>query len=151
MIDVEKYLEQLQSEILAESNWKPVLLTKEWITQAPNQAGVYVLRLLREKYVIYVGETGDLRGRMSDLTKTLNHSCRRSLGKYHFSTRDGFVAATSKKKFPKDIEQLLDDYMKRELEVACLPVRLGRKELEEKIEKDLHVMYRLNKRGKRKV
>lgn len=151
MIDVEKYLEQLQSEILLESNWKPVLLTQEWIDQAPNEAGVYVIRLLKEKHLIYVGETGNLRGRMGDLTRTVNHSCRRSLGKYHFSTRADFVAATSKMKFADDIEQLLDDYMKKELEVAFLHVELGRKELEEKIEKGLHIMYRLNKRGKRKA
>jgi hypothetical protein len=63
---------------------------------------------------------------------------------------DGFVMATDRVNFPKPIELLLIDYINANLQVAYLPVDLGRKELEELINSELNPDFRLNIRGKRK-
>lgn len=143
----EQYLASLKSKLLAYENRKPVELTLEWAKKAPDQAGVYVLLL--ENEVVYAGETGELSGRLKDLRLTVNHSVRRTLGKLLFSKEEGYEDATSKKPFPLAIEFKLDEYMRKNLQIAYLTVNLGRKELEEAIVADIPQKFKLNVRSKR--
>jgi hypothetical protein len=148
-MDIEKYLQTLKSMLLQEDNWQPITLSRKWALQAPSEAGVYALK--EGGNLIYVGETGNLRGRMSDLLDSRQHSLRRTLGEKLYRGHDGFLKATASLKFPSEIETLLDSHMVTNLSIAYLPVPLGRKELEELIDKeDLKEGFRLNKRGKRK-
>lgn len=146
---IKEYLTELHDKLTSEENWKPLLLTQDWIMAAPNAAGVYTIR--NNEKIVYVGETGNLQSRMKDLTETRNHSVRRTLGKKLFASNDAFKEATTKKKFPYEIEKLLDDYMRENLEIATLNVELGRKELEELIVSEIPKDIMLNNRGKRKA
>jgi hypothetical protein len=148
-LDITQYLDWLKSKLLTQTTWQPVRLEYDWIDEVPTEAGVYVFR--EEKEYIYVGESGSLRGRMNDMLNSQQHTLRRSLGKRLFSHRDDFEMATSKKKFPPTIEALLTAYINAHLEVVYLPVALGRKELEEWVDADIKLEYRLNKRAKRAI
>ena len=85
------------------------------------------------KKLIYVGETGSLRGRMKQVRDTRNHTLRRQVGAAKFSDRISYQPATSKRKFPESIEGMLNTYIEKNLSVKVLPVLLGRKEIEERL------------------
>lgn len=148
IIDQKKYLEQLKSELLQQENFEEIKMTREWANKIPSKAGVYVLKDAEK--IVYVGETGNLRGRMKDLLDSRHHTVRRTLGVTFYSNTEGFVMATTKLKFPDQVEHLVDEHLCRKLKLAYLEVSLGRKELEELIEESIDKTVRLNKRGKRK-
>lgn len=147
-MSIGEYLRALQSKLLHADNWKAIRFSKEWVGQAPNAAGVYVLK--EGNNLVYVGETGNLKGRMRDLLDSRQHCLRRTLGEKLYSTQEGFLKATASTKFPGQFEVLLNQHMTTSLMIAYLEVPLGRKELEELIDSELCPTYRLNKRGKRK-
>jgi hypothetical protein len=147
-MDISKYLESLSNELLEENNWQKVIMTREWTSQIPSTAGVYILK--ENQKIVYVGETGNLRGRMNDLLDTRHHSVRRTIGQKLFSTIEGYGKATTKVKFPSHIEELLNKHICANLSLAYVRVELGRKELEELIVSSINKDIRLNKRGKRK-
>ncbi|MBI4478632.1 MAG: hypothetical protein HY651_01280 [Acidobacteria bacterium] len=111
-----------------------ILLKTAWANRFPTKAGVYAV--FDAKKLIYVGETGSLRGRMKDLRDTRNHTLRRQIGAAKFNDRNGYQPATSKRKFPETIEKLLNEYIEKNLSVKLLPVLLGRKEIEERLIED---------------
>jgi len=111
-------------------------------------AGVYFL--FDCDNLMYVGESGNLYGRMSDLNRTLNHTFRRSLGEAKFHQHKKYYKASSSKKFDAAIETLLDDYVRCNITISLVPLNIGRKEFEEWMqETDTHIKW-LNKRSKRK-
>jgi hypothetical protein len=144
---VENYLKKLSEQLLEKDNFKPIVISRNWASLAPRKAGVYVLK--QGGNIVYVGETGNIRGRMYDLLNTLNHTVRRSIGHKHFSSIAGYEKATSRIKFPHHIEALVNEFICKRLKVSYLPVVLGRKELEEYIECTIDTSIKLNKRGKR--
>lgn len=146
-MDIDKYLLELKSTLFENDNWKDILLTRAWTTTIPSVAGVYALKEANE--IVYVGETGNLRGRMTDLLDSRHHTVRRSIGHKLFANLEGFIQATTKKKFPEHIEILVNDHIRKNLQIAFIQVPLGRKELEEYIEKNIKEEIKLNKRGKR--
>lgn len=110
--------------------------------------GVYFLYDYHE--LIYVGESGNLFGRMKDLNRTLNHTFRRSLGEAKYSTHKKYFKASSKKKFDVEIELLLDEYVQGNITVSYLHIDIGRKEFEEWMQEKNPTIKWLNKRGRRK-
>ncbi len=147
---IDQYLEGLKTQLLNKDNWKQIVLSRNWARLAPNEAGVYVLR--RGEQSLYVGETGNLRGRMLDLLDSRQHSVRRTLGARLYGDQEGFVKATPSRKFPPQFEQLMNEYITSNLMVAYVVVPLGRKELEELVDKSMgDSEHWLNKRSKRKV
>ena len=147
-MDIERYLLDLKLNLFKEDNWQEIVLTRQWTSSIPSKAGVYALK--EETELVYIGETGNLRGRMTDLLDSRHHTVRRSIGKKLFSHHEGFIQATTKNKFPDHIEILVNEHICNNLRIAFLPVSLGRKELEEFIEKNIKEDIKLNKRGKRK-
>ena len=146
-MEIQQYLTTLQSQLFDKNNWQQIILNRSWTSQIPRKAGVYVFK--ENDNIVYVGETGNLQGRMNDLLDSRHHQIRRTLGSKLFSTYEGFQKATSMNKFPPNIEVLLNNHIATNLSVAYLEVSLGRKELEELIQQDIHIDIRLNKRGKR--
>ena len=124
----------------------PVLLTLEWERSFPREPGVYCIYC--EGKMIYVGETENLQKRMNHLRNSRHHVLRRTLGEKLYSSRKDFEKATSKKKFPDDIEADLVKFMKVNLTVSFVTVYLGRKELEDFILKWSNTNI-LNKKGKK--
>ena len=127
------------------TNVVKMLLTLEWKKTFPSAPGVY--SVFDKSILIYVGESGNLQKRMNDLRATYNHTLRSSLGAAEFNHLPGFKKATSKEKFPDNIEKLLEVYIKRNLTVIAIQVDIGRKEIEEHIFSCKKPKY--NKKGKR--
>jgi hypothetical protein len=147
-MDEKKYLTQLTEKLLKPENFKQVVMTRDWANKIPSKAGVYVFK--NNDKIVYVGETGNLKGRMLDLLDSRHHTIRRTIGVNFYSTIEGFVKATTKIKFPEHIELLVNEHICDRLLLAYIEVSLGRKELEELIEAAIDKQVRLNKRGKRK-
>ena len=148
-MDTEKYLEELKKKLLSKNNFKKVVMTREWASKIPNTSGVYVFK--DSDKIVYVGETGNLRGRMKDLLDSRHHTVRRTIGERFYCDIPGFAKATTKLKFPENIELLVNEHICTKLFLAYLEVKLGRKELEEYIHSIIDTNVRLNKRGKRKT
>jgi hypothetical protein len=141
---INEYLESLYHKLRNPHNWKSITLSRDWTRQAPDSAGVYIL--ISEGEIVYVGETSNLRKRMSHLLNTQNHCVRRTLGNLHYSSIKGFKPASSHIKFPDHIEELLNAHIMNNIKVAYITVLLGRKELEVKINKTIPDDIKLNKR-----
>jgi len=82
--EIEEYLLKLEHKLLIEAEKHTIELTREWARNFPDEAGVYLFR--EDGEICYIGETGNLRGRMSDILNTQNHTIRRNIGAYHFSS-----------------------------------------------------------------
>ncbi len=141
-----RYLQSLSEKLLNECKENQIDLTRAWASNFPTTPGVYIFR--DKQQIIYVGETGNLRGRMKDMIDTRNHVLRRNIGNKLYSEISGFERATSRRKFIDVIEDMLNSHIKENLTVCCMPVELGRKELEEKIQRDFAPGY--NRKGLRK-
>jgi len=145
---IQEYLEDLIAQLLEKDNWQQIIMTRAWAKNIPQEAGVYVIK--ENDKIVYVGETGNLQGRMCDLLDSRHHTVRRTIGERLFNQKDGFEKATTRKKFPEHIETLVNEHICTKLILSYLVVPLGRKELEELIESNIEIETRLNKRGKRK-
>jgi GIY-YIG catalytic domain len=146
----EKYLQELMLNLCDKKNWQSIQLTKEWTNAIPNVAGVYALKQSDNNSIVYVGETGNLRGRLKDLLDSRHHTVRRTIGEKFYSQIEGYESATSKLKFPSHIEVLVNEHICKKLSIAYIEVKLGRKELEENVQESIDISQRLNKRSKRK-
>jgi hypothetical protein len=138
-------LQNLKDELLNSSIQK-FKLEKTWFEGIPNEPGVYIFHI--QKKIIYVGESGNLRGRMKDLRNTQNHNLRRLLGEFLYSDDSNFWKASSRKKFHPEIEAKLEIFMIENLYVRFMPTIIGRKEIEDLLTLELDGI--LNKRRKRK-
>lgn len=146
---IEEYLGELEDELLTQSARIPVVLSNEWVGQFGEAAAVYAL--WEDDTIVFVGETGSLKGRMKDMLNTENHTARRNLGKAHFSAHPNFENASSSKSFPEDIEYLLNELITKHLKLSFVFVELGRTELKERVFAKLEPKYSLKgKRGTKK-
>lgn len=142
-----QYLKSLAKKLLSECQAETVLLSRAWASNFPPMPGVYVFK--DRKKIIYVGETGNLRGRMKDMIDTRNHVLRRNIGNRLYLKVKGFEVATARKRFIDVIEDMLDNHIRENLTICYIIVKLGRKELEEKIQIDFNPEY--NQKGLRKT
>lgn len=148
--EIEEYLLKLEHALLIESERKTIELTRDWANSFPDQSAVYLFR--EEGEVCYVGESGNIRGRMNDILNTKNHTVRRNLGNHHYSEHPNYEKATSKKSFVDEIELMLNDRIQKHLTLSYIVVDLGRKELEERLYAKLKPKYNLKgKRGATKA
>ena len=142
---IESHLQDMENRLIGNGNKKKVDLSNDWKNEFPEKPGVYVA--FENRKVVYVGETGNIRGRMNDLRDSRHHSLRRNIGRVEFSTLKGYKNANSKEKFPPHIEKKVDDWLKERIKISVLSTKLGRKELEEKIVQRHSPKY--NKKGQR--
>ena len=92
---------------------------KEQVQESP---GLYAL--FDKETLLYIGETGNLRERMSDVFRTVNHTFRGKLAKNRFSpVKVGL-------KFDEHTEALLDAFFDNDLHVALVKANFGRTEIE---------------------
>ncbi len=102
------------------------------------EAGIYLA--WQDNNIVYAGETGSLRGRMHDMMDTRHHNLRRHIGFELF----GETASTTEK-FTD--EEALDTFIRANISITSMVVKLGRKELEESIIAKFNPKY--NRKGKR--
>jgi len=142
---IENYLVKLERSLI-DGDWKLFEFSKTWLQSFDTAAGVYVIR--EEGKICYVGETGSLRKRIKDLFDTRNHSLRRTIGNKRFLDVKGYEAGTASKKFPQEFEGELNQILEDNFEISTIVVKIGRKELEERLIEKYQPVY--NSRGKRK-
>jgi len=119
-------LSQADNDLKASEKIKFQRLNRWRKTVVPYFPGVYALYEKQESgYVLlYLGETGNLRERMSDICRTVNHTFRKQLGYKRFN------AIRTTKKFEIDTELLLDNFFDEKLYVSFIKVNFGRTEIE---------------------
>ena len=142
--EIRKWLDKYESCFRSKDKRQRILLTLEWQKGFPAEAGVYVV--FNGDKIVYVGETGSIRGRMADLRHTRNHTMRRSIGASEFANDPEYKKASSLNKFPPRIECMVVEFLRR-LEVTALPIGFGRKEIEENLIAKHHPLY--NQKSKR--
>lgn len=136
-------LNKAQSNLFAAKKYK-FQKSSTWRNEiVPNESGVYALFEGNDK-LIYIGETGNLRDRMNEINRTVNHSFRKQLGASRFG------GIKSRKKFTDEVENLLDTFFKDHLYVAFIEVNFGRLEIETFIISN-HQELLLNSEKKRKT
>lgn len=121
--ELNRILEKAESELF---NLKPIKFKKckEWRKdKVPNEPGIYAIFENGDR-LIYIGESGNLKDRMNEINRTVNHSFRKQFGHLRFN------GIKSTKKFADDIEILLDEYFVNNLYVSFLPINFGRLEIE---------------------
>ena len=117
MADHRQTLLALEADLLR-SPRRPLIARGSWASDVPNVAGVYAIWERRSNLLVYVGETSDLRSRLSDLGRYPNHTFRRTAAKrLHVERSAG--------------EAVLSAAIAKRYEIAFLPVAFGRAELEE--------------------
>ena len=129
---IKSYLSALQQELLTSSNFKAITLRGPGPRKLLMTPAFTCLK--KATKILYVGETGNLRERMTDLIYTRKHAFRRTIGATLFSDHAEFKKATLRKTFPDVIESLVEGYIRGRLQVFYKKVNLGRKELEELIQ-----------------
>ena len=127
---IEEYLTGLEDKLL-NSERIEIEFSRKWANSFPIGSAVYIFR--RGNDVVYVGETGSLKGRMQDILNTKHHTLRRNFGNHYFCDHPLYEKPSSKKSFCTELEVLLNQNMTKELRLSYLVTELGRKELEERL------------------
>lgn len=97
---------------------------KNWRNKnVPNESGIYAI-FENNDALIYIGESGNLKERMNEINRTVNHSFRKQFGYLRYN------GIKSKKKFAENVEIQLDEYFSNNLYVSFLPINFGRLEIE---------------------
>lgn len=141
--DLYNGLKQAETDLFSSEKLK-FKKDKNWRENSiPDRPGVYALFEDNQK-LLYIGETGNLRARMNEINRTVNHSFRKELG---FTRFDGIK---SKKKFEHNVELKLDAFFEQNLYVSFIEVNFGRLEIETFIITN-HQTLLLNSIKKRKL
>jgi hypothetical protein len=142
---VQQEFERIEKYLFDNSNWHDMTLTKACAKSLPRDAGVYML--FENGKPVYVGESGSISGRITDMLDSRHHTIRRSLGEKRFSHVSGYIKATSKRKHPEHIEDLINETLSS-FKICALPIKIGRKEFEEYVfPKYVPELNRTSKRG----
>lgn len=108
----------------------------------PDSPGIYALFEKNNK-LLYIGESGNLRARMGEIHRTVNHTFRQQIGHLRYN------GIKSSKKYNAEIESKLDKFFEEELYVAFIEVFFGRLEIEEFLISN-HQQFLVNSAKKRK-
>jgi excinuclease UvrABC nuclease subunit len=143
-MNVNLTIRKIEKRIFMKSNRIKYTPSTEWFKEIPSEAGVYAF--FKNDKIIYIGETGSLRSRIKDSTRTVNHTLRRTIGKRRYKNIKGYLEATSYKRFPDHIETKINKYM-NSIYIVFIPVSFGRSEIEEYIVDRYRPIY--NNKSKR--
>lgn len=141
---IQREIERIEKHLFNSKNWKELTLNRQWAKSFPDDSGVYML--FENGKLVYVGESGSLSGRVTDMLNSRHHTVRRALGELRFKNVPGYKKATSSIKYPEHIEKMVEETMKS-FKISVLPIPFGRKEFEEYAE--LKHKPELNRKGKR--
>jgi hypothetical protein len=76
--EIKTYIDQMESELFNADKIK-FTFDKNWSSNFPSKAGIYAV--FDKDALRYVGETANLKERMKEVKRTVNHSFRRKLGR----------------------------------------------------------------------
>ena len=103
-----KYFESVKDKLLNPSNVFPIQEVRKKMGRNIG-AGVYFI--FDKGVLCYVGESGNLLGRISEFNRTYNHTFRRSLAESKFSSNAFYEKARPGMKFNDKIESLINEYV----------------------------------------
>lgn len=109
--------------LLKTNNRIDFIFNRKWSNNFPSKAGVYAVFYQNE--LVYIGESANLKERMKELKRTVNHSFRRKLGR-HLEPNAEIV----KGKFSPELELRLNDEYQNSISVSFIEVNFGRIEIE---------------------
>ena len=95
---------------------------RKWSDNFTNSPGIYAI--YDKGALIYIGESADVKERMKEVKRTINHSFRKKLGVRLFNGK------IERGKFDSSIEAALDQYYLDNLSFSSLPLFYGRIEVE---------------------
>ncbi|WJJ96511.1 GIY-YIG nuclease family protein [Algibacter luteus] len=134
----------LAQEKLLRAERHKFIKSAEWRRNTiPDSPGIYALFEKNNK-LLYIGESGNLRKRMSEINRTVNHSFRKQIGHQKFN------GIKTSKKFNDLVESKLDEYFNDELYVAFIEVFFGRLEIEAFLISN-HQQFLINSMSERKL
>lgn len=125
-----KYLEKITQQIFGQKKMN-YEFSIDWYRRITENPGIYTVWEGKVNKLVYVGETGSIRGRMKDMRDTRNHVLRKNIGKEKFGNLKLYEPVSSKKKFSTEIENKINHWFKKEVKIAYLELNFGRKEVEE--------------------
>lgn len=96
---------------------------RKWSNNFPSNAGVYAI--FYDGQLFYIGESANVKERMKELKRTVNHSFRRKLGR--FFEPDSVI---ERGKFSPELETRLNEEYERNISVSFIEVNFGRIEIE---------------------
>jgi predicted GIY-YIG superfamily endonuclease len=139
--EIHEFVTSFESELLTS---KKVVFTfdKFWSNNFPKEPGIYAI--FNKEGLIYIGETANLKERMKEVKRTVNHSFRRKLGKH---LNAGAVVTDGK--FSSDIEEALNDYYLSNITFSYKVLLFGRLEVESHLIHRNHANGLINSLGKR--
>jgi hypothetical protein len=146
IISEEKFIENVLAceSMLFIDDKIPYSLDKNWTSKYnfPSESGLYAIFDISQ--LVYLGETADIKERMKDVRRTINHTFRRKLGKKLFSN-----AVIEKGKFNANIEKKLDEFCVNNIKISYVEVNYGRLEIESYLIHKYKAKGLLNSIGKR--
>ncbi|SNR50942.1 hypothetical protein SAMN06265371_104136 [Lutibacter agarilyticus] len=126
--ELEKVVNEIELHLLDRSNRISFTYETNWNKENfPKAPGVYAA--FENDDLIYIGQTAELKSRMSDIRRTYNHTLRKKLGKKEF---DGELI---KNKFSDEIEEKLTNYMVENISFSFQEISFGRLEVESQLVK----------------
>lgn len=114
--DSKRMLVRLEEQLLTAPRHR-IFGGRDWRANAPREPGVYVLWDTRTGKVVYVGQSGNLWYRLSDLGRCVNHTCRRKMA--------------AMLNLPASDDKTLSNAIARRYAISYIEVFIGRAELEE--------------------
>lgn len=122
-IQLRDLLKMAEKNLLSADRLKFEISVKWRNRHVPDYPGIYAL-FEGPDNLIYIGETGNLRERMSDICRTVNHTFRKQFAHKRYG------ALKTRKKFNDEIELKLDNFFRDHLHMAFIEVNFGRVEIE---------------------
>lgn len=119
-----EYINKVEEELLLQNRIR-FGFDLVFLKQIASYPGVYIL--FDSDNLCYVGESSNLRERMSDMRHTYKHTIRKKIGKFHF---DGKIKK-GERKFCPQVEERLNKFFSEKISVAHVPIDFGRTEIEE--------------------
>lgn len=139
--NIKSIIIQVENDLLKGERVK-FTFDKKWSSNFIDTAGVYAV--FDKNKLVYIGQSANVKERMKEFKRTVNHSFRRKLGKHLFKG-----AKVTKSHFPSQIEEYLNQYYLDNINISALEVQFGRLEIESNLINKYRDSGLLNSEAKR--
>jgi predicted GIY-YIG superfamily endonuclease len=138
--EVNAYLDARGAELLDPARRGNVAFDEAFRTSIPATGGVYAFFYGNELF--YIGETTSLRQRLANhMRNPENHVLALKIARQLHDRIHGEGAAGSQKKFVEEHKESTRQWVVQNLQVAYVPLTIGRRELEERLCAQLAPMF----------
>lgn len=118
---IRSIIAEIEEELLNQTKL-PFRYDTTWKNEFPEEPGVYAA--FEKGKLVYLGQTAELRSRISDIRRTYNHTLRKKIGLFRL------MGVIEKNKFSDDLENKSTQYMIKNFSFTHVPIHFGRLEIE---------------------